>query len=97
MIPLAFALLIGGSVAAWVIFARQRPKEKCLHGVNTHAMMTRMDINSTDRLVLVPATQLDDLLELTRHLVDRLPESDPLRWSLLGATSAVRAAATAEP
>lgn len=52
---------------------------------------------STDRLVLVPATQLDDLLELARLGADRLPEHDPLRLSLVGSIGAVRACALPEP
>lgn len=78
------------------MFARPRLRQKCLRGVNRHEKMTLME-NTTDRLVLVPMTQLDDLLELARHASERLPEGDPLRWSLQGATSAVRSAATAEP
>lgn len=54
-------------------------------------------MNSTDRLVLVPATQLDDLLELARLAVDRLPETDPLRSCLLGSVAGVRSAALSEP
>jgi hypothetical protein len=48
-------------------------------------------------MVLVPMTQLDDLLELARLLADRLPDTDPMRLHLIGASSAVRLSATAEP
>jgi hypothetical protein len=82
--------------AAGAIFVRPRLRQKCLRGVNSHEMMTSME-NTTERLVLVPMTQLDDLLELARHAIERLPEGDPLRWSLTGSVSAVRSAATAEP
>jgi hypothetical protein len=59
-------------------------------------MMTAME-NTTERLVLVPMTQLDDLLELSRRLVDRTDGNDPLRSALIGAIADVRFAATVEP
>jgi hypothetical protein len=89
-------VLAVGSLAALIVTWADRRREGCLHAVNERAMMGPMQ-NSTDRLVLVPATQLDDLLELSRCLAERLPESDPLRSSLIGATSAVRACALPEP
>lgn len=49
------------------------------------------------RLVVVPASLLDDLLELARLSADRLPDSDPLRSALLGSISGVRCAAILEP
>lgn len=52
---------------------------------------------TTDRLVLVPATTLDDALELARLAADRLPEHEPLRLSLIGAIGATRQAALPEP
>lgn len=52
---------------------------------------------TADRLVLVPAAQLDDLLELARLAADRLPDPDPLRTALTGSISAVRQVATIEP
>lgn len=52
---------------------------------------------ASDKLVVVSAAQLDDLLELSRLAVDRIAESDPLRLALLGSISAVRLAATIEP
>lgn len=52
---------------------------------------------ATDRLVVISATQLDDLLELARFAVDRLDEIDPLRTALLGSIGAVRMSATFEP
>jgi len=52
---------------------------------------------STDRFALVPAGQLDDLLELSRMAVDRLPDTDPLTSALRGAAAQVRAVAVLEP
>lgn len=70
-------------------YGRLRTANKCamMGGVNT----------STDRFALVPAGQLDDLLELSRLAVDRLPDSDPLTLALRGATSQVRSVAVLEP
>lgn len=68
---------------------------KCLRGdcgsISVHPM------NTTDRrLVLVPADQLDDLLELARVAVDRLPD-DQLSRALRGQISEVRVSALMEP
>jgi hypothetical protein len=52
---------------------------------------------TTDRLVLVPATALDDLLELARLASDRLPEQDPLVLPLRGSIGQVRSTALPEP
>lgn len=52
---------------------------------------------STDRLVVVPAALLDDVLELARLAADRLPNPDPLRAALTGSTAAVRSAIIVEP
>lgn len=82
-------------VAFGVTAVAMRRSRRCLHSANSRGMMCPME--ATERLVLVPMTQLDDLLELARHAIERLPDGDPLRWHLLGATSAVRAAAAAEP
>lgn len=82
-------------VALGVTVMAMRRSKGCLRTANGRGMM--MSMESTERLVLVPMTQLDDLLELARAAIERLPDSDPLRWHLQGATSAVRAAATAEP
>ena len=51
----------------------------------------------SDRLVVVSAAQLDDLLELARLAVARLDVTDPLRSALAGSVSAVRIGATLEP
>lgn len=48
------------------------------------------------RLVLVPADQLDDLLELARIATERLPE-DQLARSLRAAISQVRLSRSVEP
>lgn len=48
---------------------------------------------ATDRWVLVPAGQFDDLLELTRLAVERLPQSDPLTSALAGAVAEIRTSA----
>lgn len=52
---------------------------------------------TADRLVVVPAALLDDLLELARLAVDRLDRDDPLRSALAGSVGAVRTTATLEP
>jgi hypothetical protein len=49
------------------------------------------------RLVVIPAAQLDDLLELSRLAADRLDDIDPLRLALIGAVGAVRLSAIVEP
>lgn len=48
------------------------------------------------RLVLVPADQLDDLLELARITIERLPD-DQLARSLRAAISQVRLSRLVEP
>ena len=48
------------------------------------------------RLVLVPVDELDDLLELARIAVERLPD-DQLARSLRGAVSQVRLSQLIEP
>lgn len=52
---------------------------------------------TADRLVLVSAAQLDDLLELSRLAAERIPDPDPLRAALVGSISALRLSATIEP
>ena len=66
--------------------------------------MTKSDIvegmegqMTADRLVLVRAAELDDLLELARLAADRLPDPDPLHAALVGSISAIRLGATIEP
>lgn len=59
-------------------------------------MMFTVD-TSTDRFVLVPYRELDDLLELSRRAVDRLPDADPLTSALRGANAQVRSVAVLEP
>lgn len=56
-----------------------------------------MSYVTAPRLVVVPATELADLLELARLAVDRLPAYDPLCVALLGAWGAVRHALVVEP
>ena len=54
-------------------------------------------MNALDgRLVLVPADQLDDLLELARIATERLPD-DQLSKSLKAAVSQVRLSQLVEP
>jgi len=54
-------------------------------------------MNALDgRLVLVPADQLDDLLELARIATDRLPD-DQLSRSLRAAIGQVRLSQLVEP
>lgn len=57
--------------------------------------MDRTD--TTDRLVLVRAAQLDDLLELARLAAGRLQQTDPLCLALTGAIASIRLEATVEP
>lgn len=76
-------------LALWIRRLRDRNK-RAYHLVVEHNI-------STDRLVVISATQLDDLLELARLAVDRLDEIDPLRSALAGSISAVRMSATFEP
>lgn len=53
--------------------------------------------STTDRLVLVPARHLDDVLELARRLSDRLDPTDPLAFALRAATAQLRSEAVPEP
>lgn len=53
-------------------------------------------MNTTDAIVLVKARTLDDLTELARLAVERLPESDPLVTALRGAIAQVRTESVAE-
>lgn len=85
------------NLAALIVAARRkRHAQRCLHGVNAYGIMDPV-IDSTDRLVLVPVTQLDDLLELARLVASRVPETDPLHAALIGAVGAVRQSAIPEP
>jgi len=52
---------------------------------------------TTDRLLLIPAAQLDDLLELARLAAARLPEYDALQLALIGAIAEVRISSAYEP
>lgn len=55
-------------------------------------------MNALDgRLVVVNARHLDDLLEMARLAVDRLPDTDPLASHLRGAVAQVRLGAVLEP
>lgn len=80
----------------WPRVGRLRLAGNRLQYANGYAMMGGVD-TSIDRFALVPAGQLDDLLELSRLAVDRLPETDPLASALRGATAQVRIAAVLEP
>ena len=80
----------------WPRAGRLRLSGNRLHPANRYAMMGTVNA-STDRYALVPAGQLDDLLELSRMAVDRLPDTDPLTSALRGATAQVRVAAVLEP
>lgn len=51
----------------------------------------------TERLVLVPAAHLDDVLELARLAAERLPPTDPLALALKGAVAQLRSEAVPEP
>lgn len=57
------------------------------------------DMNGSleNRLVVVPADRLDDLLELTRLAADRLPETDGLVSALRFAAAEVRQRGLLEP
>lgn len=52
---------------------------------------------NTDRLVIISAQALDDLLELARMAAERLPQEDALHNALVGSISQVRTSATIEP
>lgn len=79
---------LGAAVTQW-----------CLHAANEHAKMQRMENAAvpTERLVIISATQLDDLLELSRLAVDALEIDNPLRLHLAGSVASVRLSATVEP
>lgn len=51
---------------------------------------------TTDRLVMVPLTLLDDVLVLAAAAHDRLPD-DPLKSALRGAIAQVRTSLVVEP
>lgn len=53
--------------------------------------------NVEDSLVLVSAKALDDVLELSRSLVERLDHNDPLAIALRGAIAQARADVILEP
>lgn len=80
----------------WPTVGRLRLVGKRLRTANRCAILSSVSI-STDRLVLVPAAQLDDLLELARLLAERLPETDSLASALRGSTAQVRSVAVLEP
>lgn len=50
-----------------------------------------------DRAVIVSAGALDEALELTRVLTDRLPQDDPMVLALRGVMGQLRASAIVEP
>lgn len=50
-----------------------------------------------DRHVLVNAASLDDVLELTRRMVERLPHEDPMAIAARGALGQLRADMILEP
>lgn len=65
---------------------------RCIAKTHKIASMNALD----GRLVLVPADQLDDLLELSRIATERLPD-DQLSRSLRAAISQVRLSQLVEP
>ena len=73
-----------------------RRSAKCLRTANGRDMMSPVD-TSQDRLVIVGARSLDDLLELTARALDRLDPTDPLTLGLKGARAEVLASATVDP
>lgn len=80
----------------WLRVGRLRLAATCLRTANRRAILETMN-TSTERFVVVPAAQLDDLLELSRLAVDQLPDSDPLALALRGANAQVRVASVLEP
>jgi hypothetical protein len=50
-----------------------------------------------NRLVVVPADRLDDLLELSRLAADRIPESDDLGRMIRSTAADIRQRALLEP
>ncbi len=50
-----------------------------------------------EKLVMVSARRLDDVLELARLAVGRLPQDDPLTRALAGAVAETRLTAVVEP
>lgn len=73
---------------------QRRSRRKCLRTVNGRGMM--VDMETTDRMVVVSARQLDDLLELAGRAADRLA-GDPVGSALSGARAEVLRSATVEP
>lgn len=88
--PLAW--LVAGSA----VLAHQRQAQVRLRTANKCVMMVAVD-TSTDRFVLVPHRELDDLLELSRLAAERLPDTDPLASALRGSRAQVRSIAVLEP
>lgn len=80
----------------WPQVGRLRLAARRLHPANRYVMMSTVN-TSTDRFALVPAGQLDDLLELARLAVDRLPDSDPLTTALRGSAAQIRSVAVLDP
>ncbi len=75
-----------------------RAWRRCWRIVSKSDIVERMERYVTaDRLVLVPAAQLDELLELARLAAERIPDPDPLRAALVGAIGAIRQAVIVEP
>lgn len=71
-------------------------KRNRLQDVDDADMVPSME-STTNRLVLVPFSALDDTLELTRALIERVPHEDPLGIALRGALANLRAEAILEP
>lgn len=67
----------------------------CLRRASTGDSIRHMELQ--DRLVLVPAGALDDMLELARTLADRMPHDDPLALALRGSIGQVRSEIVMEP
>ena len=71
-------------------------KRNSLQGVAHPSMMDNM-AQLQERLVVVPFGALDETLELTRLLLERLPHEDQLAIALRGAAANLRAEAVLEP
>lgn len=75
--------------------ARRRGKRR-VYGGSRCGMVRSME-SIADRLVIVRAKDYDDVLELARLSVERLPHDDPLALALRGAIANARSAVLPEP
>lgn len=78
--------------AGTVAYRRSR---RCLQAVYSRAILTSVD-TTQDRLVIVSARLLDDLLELSRIAADRIGD-EPVASALNGARAQVLASALSDP